>query len=480
MHATPASRSVALSAYGDPDRSIAIIGMSGRFPGASDVDTFWRNLCDGVESITFFTPEELIEAGVDPALVHDPNYVRARPVLDDIAGFDAGFFGISPRMAALTDPQQRLFLEVCWEALETAGYVRAGSAGRVGVFAGANLSTYLLGITGALAAEEVSEAEIIMGNDKDALTTTVSYLFDLHGPSVSVQTFCSTSLAAVHLALRSLRAGDCDLAIAGGASIRVPDRQGHRAVPGGQDSHDGHVRTFDARATGTMFGDSVAAVVLKRLSDALRDGDRVYAVIRGSAMNNDGAMKVGYTAPSVAGQASVVAAAMKDAGVSPTEIGYVESHGTATELGDPIEVAALTRAFGSDPARQSVPIGSVKTNVGHMNHAAGAAGLIKTALALETGLIPATLHYTTPNPEIDFGQARSTSTQSWPRGERRTTAAPGRGQLSRPWRYQRPRGGGRAAAAGAGRRRPERTAATRYCRSPRGSRRQQTRQPAAQ
>lgn len=385
------------------DRRIAIVGMAGRFPGAKDVAAFWRSLCAGEELISFFTPEELVEAGVPAELAHDPAYVPARPILDDIAGFDAGFFGISPRMAALTDPQQRLFLEVCWEALEQSGYCRPEHRGRVGVFGGTNISTYLLGALGQLSMhEDLSEYELIMGNDKDALTTTVSYLFDLHGPSVAVQTFCSTSLVAVHLAVRSLRSGDCEMALAGGVSIRVPDKQGHLSTPGGMESRDGHVHTFDAQASGTMFGDGATVVVLKRLDAALRDGDHVYGVIRGSAMNNDGALKVGYTAPSVAGQARVIADAMADAGVSPEEISYVEAHGTATELGDPIEVAALTRAFGSTEQRQYCPIGAVKTNVGHMNHAAGTAGLIKTALSLQSRVIPPTLHYTQANPAIDF------------------------------------------------------------------------------
>ncbi|MEO3854100.1 SDR family NAD(P)-dependent oxidoreductase [Acrocarpospora sp. B8E8] len=388
----------------DDDRRIAIVGMAGRFPGAADVDAFWRNLRDGVESISFFTPEELKAAGVDEALIHDPAYVPARPILDDIAGFDAQFFGISPRMAALTDPQQRAFLEVCWEALEQAGYAAPEHRGRVGVYGGTNISTYLLQMGERLLSEDedVSHYEIIMGNDKDALTTTVSYLFDLYGPSVAVQTFCSTSLVAAHLAVQSLRAGECEMALAGGVSIRVPDKVGHIFGPGGMESPDGHVRTFDAQAKGSMFGDGAAVVLLKRLSDAIRDGDHIWAVIRGSAMNNDGALKVGYTAPSVVGQARVIADAMADARVTGEDISYIEAHGTATELGDPIEVAALTRAFGPTSDTRYCPIGSVKTNVGHLDRAAGASGLIKTSYALTNQVIPASLHYTAPNPEIDF------------------------------------------------------------------------------
>ncbi|MEV6153288.1 SDR family NAD(P)-dependent oxidoreductase [Nonomuraea sp. NPDC052129] len=388
----------------DDDRRIAIVGMAGHFPGATDVGAFWNNLREGVESISFFSEEELLAAGVAPDLIHDPSYVPARPVLDDVSGFDAAFFGLSPRMAAITDPQQRAFIEVCWEALEQAGYAVPESRGRVGVFGGSNISTYLLRMGEHLLndEEEVSHYEIIMGNDKDALTTTVSYLFDLYGPSVAVQTFCSTSLVAAHLAVQSLRNGECELALAGGVSIRVPDRVGHKFGPGGQESPDGHVRTFDARARGSMFGDGAAVVLLKRLSDAVRDGDHIWAVIRGSAMNNDGALKVGFTAPSVVGQARVIADAMADAGVTGEDISYIEAHGTATELGDPIELAALTRAFGDTEQTQYCPIGSVKTNIGHLDRAAGASGLIKTSLALRERVIPASLHYTSPNPEIDF------------------------------------------------------------------------------
>jgi acyl transferase domain-containing protein len=385
------------------DRRIAVVGMAGRFPGAADVDAFWRNIRDGVESISFFSQAELLAAGVAPELINDPAYVPARPVLDDIAGFDAGFFGISPRMAALTDPQQRIFLEVCWEALEQAGYAAAEHRGRVGVYGGTNISTYLLQMPEeAVLGGDVSTYEIIMGNDKDALTTTVSYLFDLHGPSMAVQTFCSTSLVATHLAMQSLRNGECELALAGGVSIRVPDKIGHKFGPGGMESPDGHVRTFDAKAKGSMFGDGAAVVVLKRLSDALRDGDHIWSVIRGSAINNDGALKVGYTAPSVVGQARVIADALADAGVTGEDISYIEAHGTATELGDPIELAALTRAFGPTEENQYCPIGSVKTNIGHLDRAAGVTGLIKTSLALREQVIPPSLHYTEPNPDIDF------------------------------------------------------------------------------
>ncbi|GIJ48807.1 hypothetical protein Val02_56930 [Virgisporangium aliadipatigenens] len=387
---------------GGADDLIAVVGMAGRFPGAADVERFWANLRDGVESIARFTPDELIAAGVPAEQVHDPAYVPARPVLDGIDLFDAGFFGYSPREAELTDPQHRIFLECAWHALENSGYA-GDAAAPVGVFAGTNISTYLAGLyrAGHLT-DQVNDYQAVIGNDKDALATTVSYKLNLTGPSMAVQTFCSTSLVAVHLAAQSLRAGECELALAGGVSVRVPDRVGHRYTPGGMESPDGHVRTFDARARGSMFGDGVGVVVLKRLTDALADGDTVHAVIRGSAVNNDGALKVGFTAPSVGGQAQVIAAALAAARVEPDTVSYVEAHGTATELGDPIEMLALSRAYGTRPPERSCPIGSVKTNVGHLDRAAGVSGLIKTVLALRHRQLPPSLHYTEPNPEIDF------------------------------------------------------------------------------
>ncbi|WP_172381391.1 type I polyketide synthase [Streptomyces sp. MNP-20] len=382
---------------------IAVIGLTGRFPGAADLDAFWHNLSNGVESVSWFAEEDLLASGVPPERLRDPDYVPARPVLADIRSFDAGFFGYSPRDAAHTDPQHRLFLECCWEALEHGGYGARTGRGRVGVFGGANFSTYLMLQAGRLT--DGVEADVygaIIGNDKDSLTTDVSYRLGLTGPSMSVQTFCSTSLVALHLACQSLRADECEMALAGGAGIHVPDRVGHQYLPGGMESPDGRVRAFDADAKGTLFGDGVGVVLLKRLDRALADGDTVHAVIRGSAVNNDGSLKVGYTAPSVVGQAAVVADAMAVAGVTAEDVGYVEAHGTGTPLGDPIEIAALTRAFGATERRQYCPVGSVKTNIGHLGAAAGASGLIKTVLSLRNGTIPPSLNFTEPNPEIDF------------------------------------------------------------------------------
>ena len=394
---------MSLEKAGHRRNDVAIIGMAGRFPGADDVEEFWANLANGVESIRRFTEEELRASGVVPETIADPSYVPARPILEKTRGFDAALFGYSPREATVADPQQRIFLECAWTALEQAGYPVPEGRGRVGVFAGANFSSYLQRRFDQFQEDlDASIYEVVMGNDKDALATIVSYRLDLTGPSVSVQTFCSTALVGVHLACRSLQYGECELALAGGVSVREPDRIGHLYQPGGMESPDGHVRTFDADARGSLFGDGVAVVVLKPLERALADRDTVLAVIRGSAINNDGALKFGYTAPSVVGQAEAVAAALADAGVDAAEVSYVEAHGTATELGDPMEVAALKRAFGATEQRQYCGIGSVKTNVGHLDRAAGTTGLIKVVQALRHQAIPRTLHFRKPNPEIDF------------------------------------------------------------------------------
>ena len=385
---------------------IAIVAMTGRFPGAADVERFWSNLREGVESITFFSEGELEGAGVPADLLRDPAYVRAGAVLEDVELFDADFFGLTPREAAVLDPQHRLFLECAWEALELAGYDPERYAGAVGVYAGVGINTYLL--NNLRANREVLEAvgsyQAFIGNDKDFVPTRVSYKLNLRGPSLNVQTACSSSLVAVHLARQALLLGECDMALAGGVSLAVPHRVGYLYQEGGIPSPDGHCRAFDARSRGTVRGNGVGLVVLKRLEDALADGDRIRAVIKGSALNNDGSGKVGYTAPSVDGQAEVIAAALEAAGVEPESVGYVEAHGTGTELGDPIEVAALTQAWRAVGASRQgfCALGSVKTNIGHLDTAAGAAGLIKASLALERGEIPPSLHFEQPNPKIDF------------------------------------------------------------------------------
>ncbi len=397
------------------DHDIAVISMTGRFPGAADVAGFWENLENGVESIAQITPEDIKRAGRYSILSLHPDYVWRRPVLDDIRGFDAALFGFSPREAMIADPQLRIFLECAYEVLDIAGYGRADGRGRVGIFAGNNISMYLQEqMNSPEILLKVDQHETVVGNDKDALTTVVAYRLNLTGPAVSVQTFCSTSAVAIHLACQSLRHGECEMALAGGVCVRVPDRVGYIYTEGGMTSPDGSVRTFDEKGRGGVFGDGSAIVLLKPLRRAIADRDTILGVIRGSAINNDGASKFSYTAPSVVGQATAVAAALADAGVAPREISYVEAHGTATELGDPIEVAALTRAFreaelarsGAELRdRQYCAIGSVKTNVGHLDRAATVAGFIKVIEAMRHELIPRSLNFETPNPEIDFAHS---------------------------------------------------------------------------
>ncbi|MBD2245036.1 SDR family NAD(P)-dependent oxidoreductase [Nostoc sp. FACHB-888] len=382
---------------------IAIIGMSGRLPGTKNIAEFWHNLCDGVETISRFNDEELIVAGVDPSLLNNPNYIKVGAVLEDIDLFDAGFFGFNPKEAEMTDPQHRLFLECAWEALENAGYDVQRSESRIGVYAGASLNNYL---PFKLNIDQIGSAhsfQKLIGNDKDFLSTRVSYKLNLTGPSLTIQTACSTSLVATALACQSLLNYQCDMALAGGASIRVPQKTGYLHQEGGILSPDGHCRAFDAKAKGTIIGNGVGIVLLKRLSDAIADGDHIYAVIKGSAINNDGSGKVGYTAPSVNGQAEAIAEAIALADIEPETITYIETHGTGTALGDPIEIAALTNVFRAETEKKGFcAIGSVKTNIGHLDAAAGVTGLIKTALALQHKLIPPSLNFEQPNPEIDF------------------------------------------------------------------------------
>jgi acyl transferase domain-containing protein len=382
---------------------IAVIGMAGRFPGARNIDEFWQNLRSGVESVKFFSDEELKKSGIDAAVLSDPNYVKAALSLDNPDMFDASFFGYSPREAEIMDPQHRIFLECAWEALENAGYDADRYDGPIGVYAGASMNTYLL--LSNLAANLVNEMDLetLIGSDKDFLTTRVSYKINLKGPSITVQTACSTSLVAVHMACQSLLNEECDMALAGGVSIRVPQRAGYLYRQGGLASPDGHCRAFDAKGQGTIFGSGVGVVLLKRLVDAIADGDCIYAVIKGSAINNDGHTKVGYTAPSVDGQSTVIAEALANSDIKADTLSYIEAHGTATPLGDPIEIAALTKAFRNHTDKKGFcAIGSVKTNIGHLDAAAGITGLIKTVLALKHKMIPPTLHFEKANPNIDF------------------------------------------------------------------------------
>lgn len=388
---------------------IAVVGMACRLPGAPDLDAFWRLLRDGRDARRELSDEHLRAVGVPSELLDDPDFVKAAMVLDEIDQFDAGFFGFSPRDAALFDPQHRVWLEVCWHAFEHAGHVPERFPGRIGVFAGCGMDTYLLHniLTNPDLVRQVGMFLIRhTGNDKDFLATRTSYQFDLRGPSVNVLTACSTSLVAIHQAAQSLLAGECDLALAGGVTILVPQDRGYLYKEGEVLSPDGHCRTFDADSRGTIFGSGAGVVVLRRLDDALADGDTIHAVVVGSAVNNDGARKVSYLAPSVDGYAEVVAEALALADVAADRVQYVEAHGTGTSVGDPIEIEALTQAFRATTGRSGYcGIGSVKTNIGHLDTAAGVAGVLKVALAMRHGCIPKSLNYRRPNPLIDFAKS---------------------------------------------------------------------------
>ncbi|WP_339028192.1 aminotransferase class III-fold pyridoxal phosphate-dependent enzyme [Bradyrhizobium symbiodeficiens] len=390
----------------DPDDGIAIIGMAGRFPGARSPAELWRNLVEGRETIASFSADELDPADAEElAARSDPAYVAARGIIEDVDKFDAAFFGITPREAEVLDPQQRLFLEAAWEALEDAGHDPRSFRGPIGVYAGASNNTYFKNL---IQRKDVTELvgwlTTMMGNEKDYLATRVAYKLDLKGPALNIVTACSTSLVAVATAVQSLSTWQCDMALAGGVSITLPQKRGYLSQEGAITSPDGHCRAFDANAGGTVFSNGLGIVVLRRLSDAIAANDRIYAVIKGAALNNDGSAKVSFTAPSVEGHARVIASAHALAGIDPDTISYVEAHGTGTSLGDPIEIAGLTQAFraGGAVRNGSCAIGALKTNIGHLDAAAGVAGLIKTALALHHRTLPATLHFEAANPKLDL------------------------------------------------------------------------------
>jgi acyl transferase domain-containing protein len=388
----------------DLEDAVAIIGISCKFPGADTPEVFWENLKQGVESITFFTDDRLDTSGVGGNLRENPNYVRAGAIIEDIDRFDAEFFGYSPEEAALIDPQQRLFLEQAWLALEDAGYDPGKYSGTIGVFAGTGLNTYFYRnlTTHSRRLEEGEFSETLTG-EKEFLATRVSCKCDLTGPSLTIQTAGSTSLVAVHLACQSLRSGECELALAGGVSLRIPQRAGYLYREGSAFSPDGHCRAFDAGAAGTVPGNGAGAALLKRLDAALEDGDRICAVIRGSALNCNGALKGGYAASGMERQAAVIHKALAIARVDPVSVTYVETHGAGTPISDSIEIKALTQAYGEERATgQRCAIGSVKTNIGHLDAAAGVAGLIKTVLTLQNREIPPSLNFETPHPRIAF------------------------------------------------------------------------------
>ncbi|WP_233182176.1 beta-ketoacyl synthase N-terminal-like domain-containing protein [Paenibacillus sonchi] len=382
---------------------IAVIGMAGRFPQAGDIGEFWHNLVQGAEGIQFFSKEELRQAGVNPALLEKPEYVPASGRLQDIGRFDAAFFQYTPREAEIMDPQQRLFLECAWTAIEDAGHSLSQYDGAVGVFAGVGANKYITHIMSHPELLQILDhRQIEVANDKDFLTTRVSYKLNATGPSFVVQTACSSSLVSVHIACQSLLNGECDMALAGGVSIQFLDKSGYLYKAGGIESPDGHCRCFDEKAEGTVFGDGVGVIVLKRLEEAIADKDHIYAVISGSAIGNDGAGKIGFTAPGFDGQVQVISEAMEVAGVTPHDIGYIEAHGTGTKLGDQVEIAALKEVFKSRAQEKACYIGSVKSSIGHLNTASGIAGLIKTVLVIQQNLIPPLLHLRSPNQQLEL------------------------------------------------------------------------------
>lgn len=412
---------------GSHSSDVAVIGMACRLPGAQDIDQFWENLRDGVESISFFSKDELLLANLDPNILNTPGFVNAGSVLEDVDKFDASFFGFNPREAECMDPQQRFFLECAWHALEDGGYEPELYPGDIGVYAGCAMSSYLHELEkNPELMDLVGYIQVLIGNDKDYLTTHASYKLNLKGPSLSVQTACSTSLLAISVAYQDLISHNCDMALAGGVCIRLPQNTGYHHEPGGILSPDGHCRVFDSKAQGVVFGNGIGVVLLKRLMDAEADGDSIYAVIKATAVNNDGALKNSYTAPGLAGQVRVITKAHKLAGVHPETIGYVETHGTGTLIGDPIEIAALSQAFRAQTSKRNFcGVGSVKTNVGHLDPAAGVTGFIKTVLSLYHKQIPPSLHCDSPNPNIDFASSPfyvNTTLKDWTSDQPRRAA----------------------------------------------------------
>ncbi|WP_199911710.1 type I polyketide synthase [Dongshaea marina] len=386
------------------DKDIAIVGMSGRFPGAEDINKFWNNLCAGLETISTFTDQELRESGIDEELIASESYIRRRGILGDAQEFDANFFDITPRDAEIMDPQHRVFLECSWHAFEDAGYVPASYPGKVGVFGGTGTAWHLNKVHSHPDVQQyASGASVVTNNDKDYVTTRVSYKLNLKGPSVNVQTACSTAMVAVVMGVNSLLSGESDLIVAGGVSVDTPERYGYPYMQGGMESADGRCYAFDSRANGTVFSRGVGVVLLKRLQDAVRDGDHIYSVIKGGAINNDGNLKAGFTAPSIEGQVEVAKQAIKNSEIDVSNIQFVEAHGTATALGDPIEFTSLSKTFRSfTDKKQFCRLGSVKTNIGHTDAASGVASLIKASMALEKGELPESLHFVSPNSNIDF------------------------------------------------------------------------------
>ncbi len=388
------------------NKDVAVIGMAGRFPGANTIDELWDILKNGKETVSFFTEEEL-SPYIPDEIKNDPDYVRARGVIDGAGEFDAAFFGINTKQAELMDPQQRIFLQTAWEVLESSGYVPAKFNGTIGVFAGSGNNTYYQNnvISNKELVDRIGSFQVMTLNEKDYVATRTAYELNLKGPAVSVYSACSTSLLAIAQAVESIRKGQCDVALAGGVAITVPIKSGHIYQEGAMLSKDGHCRSFDAEAQGTVFSDGAGVVLLKSKEGAETDGDTIYAVIKGTGVNNDGGGKGSFTAPSAEGQAGAISMAIEDAGIEASSISYVEAHGTATPLGDPIEIEGLNMAFGKQVRKQYCAIGSIKSNMGHLTGAAGVAGFIKTVLALHYKKIPASINFNKPNPNIDFANS---------------------------------------------------------------------------
>lgn len=402
---TPADLEALIEHYAD---DIAVIAMAGRFPGADSVEQFWRNLEQGVESVTFFTRAQLLQSGVDPVLLENPNFVGAEGVLEEVDKFDAEFFGYSPREAELLDPQHRIFLETSWELLERAGYSSESSKLVTGVYSGAGASSYLSRnlLSHPEFVRDVGTFKVSLATGQDFVSTRASYKLGLTGPSINVNTLCSSSSVAVHYAREALLSYQCDLALAGGVTITNAREDALFYQEGGIGSFDGHCRAFDARAAGTVAGNGIAMVALRRMEDALKDGDQIIGVLRATAINNDGGDKASYTAPSPEGQARVITEALEVAGINPETISYLEAHGTGTNLGDPIEVSGLTRAWRRyTEQKHFCGLGSVKTNIGHLVSAGGVASMIKTLMAMQHRTIPASLNFESPNPKIDFANS---------------------------------------------------------------------------
>ena len=387
-------------------KDVAIIGMAGRFPGSNSIQELWETLKDGKETISFFSPDEL-DSSIPEPLRNDPLYVRARGIVDSAKSFDSAFFGLNPKLAEAMDPQQRLFLEIAYEVLEQSGHLPSHYNGSIGVYAGTGMNTYFKNnvLPNKDVMRRVGDFVADTLNQKDYISTRIAYHLNLGGPAVSIHSACSTSLLAIAEAVEAIRNDRCDVAIAGGSSITTPMYSGHLYQEGSMLSPDGRCRPFDQDAQGTIFSDGAGVLLLKNLEDAQNDGDVIHGIIKGIGVNNDGGNKASFTAPSVEGQAGAISRALFDAEINPSQISYIEAHGTATPIGDPIEIEGLKTAFGEQDKKGYCAIGSIKSNIGHLTAAAGVAGTIKTVLALKKQQIPPSLGFKKSNPSINFDES---------------------------------------------------------------------------